>query len=254
MWGVVKKGPYGGIDIYHPLENVSSIDEIGKYNWPDPDDYNYNQFLRECEEFADYAVCSGPWSSFLYVACELMGMENFLVSLVEKPKIAHLLLDKIVDFYCEVVKRMFEKAKNKIDIFFMGDDYGTQDGLLISLPLWRSFISPRLKRLISLAKSYGYKVMLHSCGSVRELIPDLIQLGVDILDPIQVRAKGMEIEKLKRDFGDNISFHGSIDTQYTLPFGSPEEVKIEVIQRLEKIAPGGGFCLAPSQVFLPEIP
>ena len=254
MWGVIKKDSYGSIDIYHPLESVSSLDEIEKYQWPSPENYNYGQFLQECEGFTHYAVCSGPWSAILYVACELMGMENFLIALIEKPEIAHLLLDKITDFYYQVAKRMFEKTKNKIDIFFIGDDYGAQNGLLISLSLWRRFMAPRLNRLISLAKNYGYKVMLHSCGSVRDLIPDLIQLGVDILDPIQVRAKGMKIEDLKRDFGENLSFHGSIDTQHTLPFGSSKEVKIEVIKRLTEVAPGGGFCLAPSQVLLPEIP
>jgi uroporphyrinogen decarboxylase len=124
----------------------------------------------------------------------------------------------------------------------------------MSRKLWKKFFAPHLERLWKLAKSYGLKVQLHSCGSVRELIPDLLEMGLDILDPIQVRAQGMNPAELKKDYGHRLSFHGSMDTQETLPFGSELDVKNEVLERLRTMAPGGGFILSPSQHLLTEIP
>ena len=117
-----------------------------------------------------------------------------------------------------------------------------------------TFIAPHLKRLYGLAKRHGLKVMHHSCGSVRKLLPDLIALGVDVLDPVQVRAAGMDAAELKRDFGDRVTFHGSMDTQQTLPAGSPTDVRAEVLDRLRHLAPGGGFILSGSQDYISDIP
>ncbi|NPV53723.1 MAG: hypothetical protein HPY71_09395 [Firmicutes bacterium] len=253
-WGVRRKGPFGGIPIEHPLAGAISVEDIEKYSWPNPDNIDYDGFVRECEQYSDYAIYGGAWSPFFYVACELMGMDNLFVNMVEAPEVVHALLDKTCGFYLEVSRRMFEKARNKMDIFFMGEDFGTQNGLIMSRDMWRIFIAPRLKSLFEQAKLYGYKVMLHSCGSVRDLIPDLIEMGLDGLDPIQVRARGMNIEELKQEYGSVLTFRGSIDTQQTLPYGTPEDVKREVIDRICKIAPGGGFILNSSQNLLPEIP
>ena len=122
----------------------------------------------------------------------------------------------------------------------------------MSLEMWRKFIKPHLVRLFDLAKSYDLIVMLHCCGSIVDIIPDLIDIGLDALDPIQVRAAGMDAEYLARQFGKDLVFHGSIDTQQTLPNGTPADVAAEVKSRLEVF--GNGFICAPSQVFLPDIP
>lgn len=254
MWGVRKKGPFGGIPVEHPLAHATSIDDIEKYSWPDPNQIDYDTFIRECEGFRDYAVYGGAWSPFFFVACELMGMDVLLMNMIDMPDVIHALLDKSCDFYLEVSRRMFERARDKMHIFFMGEDFGTQNALIMSRETWKTFIAPRLKRLFDQAKHYGYKVMLHSCGSVREVIPDLIDLGLDALDPIQVRAVGMNIEELKREYGQMLSFRGSIDTQQTLPYGSIDDVKAEVRERMVKIAPGGGFIVCTSQVLLPDVP
>ncbi len=177
-----------------------------------------------------------------------------MIAMYDNPEVAATLVEKIANFYYRQAEIMFQKGKGYIDIFFMGDDYGVQNGLMMSRRLWKKFFAPHLERFWRLAKSYDLKVQLHSCGSVRELIPDFIEMGLDVLDPIQVRARGMVPEELKKEFGDRLAFHGSIDTQETLPFGSKEDVKKEVLHRLKVMTPGGGFIISPSQHLLTEIP
>ncbi|MHB9034925.1 MAG: uroporphyrinogen decarboxylase family protein, partial [Anaerolineae bacterium] len=151
-------------------------------------------------------------------------------------------------------RRMLLAAKGKVDIYFMGDDYGTQRCPFVHPRDFRRFMLPQLKRLYGLAKSFGLKVMQHSCGSVRLLLEDLLSIGLDALDPVQVRAAGMDMPGLKRDFGDRLTFHGSMDTQQTLPFGSVADVRREVIERLRVAAPGGGLILCGSQDYIADIP
>jgi uroporphyrinogen decarboxylase len=243
-----------GYPIGHPLSGAKTVAEIEAYPWPDPDAFDYEHYAEQCERVEDYAVCGGDWCPFFTWAHTLMGTEEFLTAMFDRPELVHAVLGRLVDYYCETSRRMFEAAKGRIDIFFMGDDYGTQIGPFISPRHFRKFIVPQLKRLYDLAKSYGLKVMQHTCGSVRAILPDLITAGMDILDPIQVRAKDMDVRALKRDFGDRISFHGSIDIQHTMPKGTSEDVRQEVLDRLTYIAPGGGLIISGSHHYLHDIP
>ena len=218
MWGIHQSKE--NYPIGNPLAHATTVAEVIAHPFPDPDALDYEHYAARCEQFADYAVCGGDWSPFFTMALELMGTEQFLVAMRVMPDVAHALLARIAGYYYETSRRMFEAARGKLDIFFMGDDYGTQRGPFVSRRDFHAFVAPHLQRLYGLAKSHGLKVMHHSCGSVRALLPDLIALGVDVLDPVQVRAAGMDVAGLKRDFGDKITFHGSIDTQRTLPAGS----------------------------------
>lgn len=252
-WGVIHDRR--GIPKVYPLASVSSIEELDRYGWPDPDKVNYHAIAKTVELYTEeYVVYGGAWSPIFFVTLGLTGIRSFFRFVYTSPEMVHRLLDVITDFYFEVSKRIFELCAKDIDVFFMGDDYGTQTGLFLSPRMFRTFFKPRLERLFKLAKKYGLIVQLHSCGSIREIIPDLIEIGLDGLDPIQVGAANMSVEEIKRVFGDKICLHGSLDTQKTLPFGKPADVKTEVLRRLETVAQGGGFVLAPSQVFLPEIP
>ena len=257
MWGIHQsKDNY---PIGNPLAHATTVADVFGYTFPDPDALDYEHYAARCEKFEDYAVCGGDWSPFFTMALELMGTEQFLVALRTMPEVAHALLQRTADYFYETTRRMFEAAQRPdgsswLDIFFMGDDYGTQRGPFVSHRDFDTFIAPHLKRLYGLAKRHGLKVMHHSCGSVRKLLPDLIALGVDVLDPVQVRAAGMGAAGLKRDFGDRVTFHGSIDTQQTLPTGSPTDVRAEVLDRLQHLAPGGGFILSGSQDYISDIP
>ena len=141
-----------------------------------------------------------------------------------------------------------------MQVFFMGDDYGTQRGLFWSPATWRRFIKPRLKKLYDLAHDRGYPVMQHSCGSVVQVLPDMIEIGLDVLQPIQVSAAGMDPAALKEQFGDRLAFMGAVDAQRVMAFGSPDDVREEVRNRIEILAPGGGYILSTSQGITPEIP
>lgn len=255
MWGVGKSCKWGGTSIYHPLKDVQTIDDVKDYPWPNPDDIDVDAFVSYCDTFyRDYCIYGGMWGPIFYIGYELMGMENFLITMYTNPELAHYILDKATDFYLEADKRLFEAVRDKMDIFFMADDLGTQENLIISIEMYDEFIGPRTKKIYDQAKNYGYKVMQHSCGAVKKIIPRLLELGLEILNPIQVSAKGMDPYQIKKQFGDKLVLCGSIDTVKTLPFGTKQDVKNEVIERIKTLAPGGGFILNSSQELLPEIP
>lgn len=253
MWGI-EKSVYGGIPVSHPLSHLESIEDIENYpHWPSPDQIDYDKYVDKMKQCQEYAVFGGMWSPFLEQATMLVGMENLMIMMYEDPELVDALLDKIVDFYLECNKRMFEKAGNLMQIFFMGDDYGTQRSLLYGPDLFRRFIKPRLKKLYDLAKSYGYVVQQHSCGSIVRIIPDLIDNGLDGIHPIQVSAAGMNLAELKETFGKDLYFAGSMDAMHLLIDGTDEEIEARIKETMD-LFDEGGFIFGPSQGFLPEIP
>jgi uroporphyrinogen decarboxylase len=236
-----------------PLAQVKSIREVNGYQWPRADWFDYSKIAGRCARKSDYALAAGK-TDFMGVGAFLQGMEQFLVGLEMEEPVTLSILDHLTEFFLDFNRRVFESAKGQLDIAWYGDDYGTQNGLLISTRTWRKLIRPRLLKLIELAKSHGLKVMFHSCGSVRSLIPDFIDIGIDILDGVQPEAVGMEPGELKRLFGRRICFHGTISTGGVLACGSSEDVRKEVIGRIQMMAPGGGFCLAPAHTVMPGTP
>lgn len=253
MWGI-EKSIYGGTPVAYPLANIESIEDLESYtHWPDPDDIDYDKYIEKMKRSQDYAVFGGMWSPFLEQASMLVGMENLMVMMYEDPELVDALFDKILDFYLECNKRMFEKAGDLMQIFFMGDDYGTQASLLYGPDLFRRFIKPRLKKLYDLAKRYGYIVQQHSCGSIVKIIPDLIENGLNGLHPIQVSAAGMKLADLKEQFGQELYFAGSIDAMHLLIDGTEEQIEQSIKETMELFGQGG-FIFGPSQGFLPEIP
>jgi uroporphyrinogen decarboxylase len=243
-----------GYAVENPLSHVSSVADVEAYPWPTADMWDYDVYAAECERFSEYAVLGGGWCWFFDAACDLVGMEKWMMMLIEQPDLCHAILRKTSDFFHESTRRMLERAGDQTDIFFTGDDYGTQRGPMLSLGMWRRFVRPHVERIYGLARRHGLKVMQHSCGSVGAFLPDLIECGLNILEPVQVRARGMKAQELARQFGGRLAFHGSIDTQQTLPFGTPDEVRREVRDRIETFKPYGGFTIAPSQHLMPEIP
>ncbi|HSV31322.1 MAG TPA: uroporphyrinogen decarboxylase family protein [Atribacteraceae bacterium] len=259
LFGIKRDGLFFGYAVAHPLKEAQTISDIENYPWDlyaNVDHYDYDRYREECRFFheAGYAVYGGPWAPITFWAMDLMGMDRFMMTMYDQPEIVERLLQRIADFYFRQAQIMFEKGKGVTDIFFMGDDYGVQNCPMMSRKLWMRFIAPHLSRLWALAKAHGLKVQLHSCGSVRALIPDFIEMGVDVLDPIQVRAAGMNPAELKKEYGGLLTFHGSMDTQETLPFGTVHDVREEVRHRMTVMAPRGGFIISPSQHLLTEIP
>ena len=252
LWQVRRDSVYNEV-IKAPLSEASSPANLDSYPWPQPEWYDVSNFRAECAGLQDYCVvlCDERTNrtSVLHQGIYLRGMENMMMDLAVNPPLVHELFERVTDFYLRLNRKIFEAADGAVDVILVGDDFGTQGGLLISRKMLGEFVYPHLKKHFSLAHEYGIKVMFHSCGAIRELIPDLIGLGVDILNPLQSGAEGMEPAGLKKEFGDRICFHGSVDTQKTLPFGSEADVRAQVRDRIKTLSPGGGFILAPTHNF-----
>ena len=205
-WGIRSlhlKAEHGSYDmhVHTPLWDAQSVEDLQKHAWPWPDIFDYSVMREQCARYRDYAVIYEGADLFTR-PCILRNMENVLLDMIERPDMAHYLIEKFTAFYCEDINRALEATNRGFDIYCEWSDFGTQRGLLISTRLFREFLAPYLKRMIDLCHSAGVKFMLHSCGAIRDLIDDFIALGVDILDPIQVAARGMEPAGLKRDFGE----------------------------------------------------
>ena len=258
MWGALKRDADPGDgrpnDI-SPFDENSTVDHVYNHQWPDPDALDYSKVRGECEKhYGEYATFGAPWSPFFHEVGWLIGQENFFVWMSTKPDVVEAIIGYIVDYEVEVTSRFLEAAGGMIDITYFGNDFGTQRGTFISPEMWNRFIRAPLKRYFDVSHEYGCKVMKHSCGAIREIIPSLIEDGVDILDPVQVAAAGMDLAGLVRDFGDRLSFHGGVNTQRTLPLGSVTDVRAEVRSYITLTSDRGGYILCGSQSFIEDIP
>lgn len=256
FWGVRRGGSYYGMPLSHPLAGVETVEQVEAYEgWPSPDWFSLEGLAEQADAWREYAIIGGPWVVVFTDATELVGMAEFFEKMHTHPEVMAAVIAKVADFYYELAERFFEALADRFDIFFFGDDFGTQQALLISPELWRRFCRPQIERFVRLGHQAGLRVMFHSCGAVRAILPDLVELGLDALNPVQARAVGMDLAGLKRDFGAALTFHGCLDHQQVLPFGTVEEVRAEVRRVIDIMAPGGGFCLAPSHdLMLDEFP
>lgn len=230
-----------------PLQKMT-LEEIKDYaKWPDPDWFDYDCVrgqVAAARATGKVVVFMGDRMNRcaqLKPAMYLRGVGQILLDLALNPEIAEYLFDRIAGFYLEYARRTFEAAGDGLDIFMMGDDFGTQNGLFMSPEMWRDYLMPNFKAMIDLGHRCGYKVAHHSCGSIRPIIPEIIECGLDILNPVQPGVYDMERRELKAQFGDRLTFHGSISIQKTMPFGTPDDVRNEVRERFETLGAGGGF-------------
>lgn len=235
------------------LQQAKSIEDLEKYNWPNSDWFDFSEFKSQLESYKDFCVMASGGSVFQHPTF-LRGMDTFLMDLIMNPDMAKFLMDKFTDFYLAYFERMFESAKGEIDIFRVADDVAMQTGLLISKEMFDEFVAQRLKKLIDLAHRYNIKFMLHSCGDVSQLIPRFIELGVDILDPIQVSATNMNVFDIHKKFGHLICLHGGIDTQQFLPNASTRDIKEKISDTINYFKNQSGYILSTSHVIEGDIP
>jgi len=228
------------------FEDAESETDFDRFDWPDPTRYVSADRCRAVVNAAPEgkAVMGVLWSSHFQDACAAFGMENAFVKMLTEPELFRALNERIVDFYLIANRVLYEAAADRIDAILIGNDYGSQLGPMVSPAILREFVLPSTKRLVDQAKSYGLKVIHHSCGSVAEIIPDLITIGVDAIHPIQAQASGMEPRSLKSRFGSQVSFCGGVDAQYLMVQGQPSEVTAKV-RELRSIFPTG-LILSPS--------
>jgi len=231
--------------VEHPLARFGSVDEIeSAYTWPTADWLDFSGIPAQIEGREHHPVHGGGSEPFL-TYCAMRGMEQAFVDLIDKPDMVHHCLGRLFALRREVTRRIFEQLPGRVDLCYIAEDFGTQQGLLMSAQTIREFFLPQMKRMMDLAHKGGARVFFHSDGAVREIIPDMIEAGIDILNPIQWRCPGMDRAGLKRDFGGKVVFHGGVDNQETLPFGTVDDVRAEVAANIDILGHGGGYILAP---------
>lgn len=231
---------------------AESLEDLKAYPWPDPQYLDFTEVYEEIEQHQDKMIFTGMWSPFFHLVADFFGMENYFIKMYECPEVVHEVTKRIVDFYVAANDKFFEGLGDRADVMFFGNDFGTQLDLFVSPNQFREFILPSFKRLIAVGKKYNKKIMLHSCGSIYRIIPDLIEAGVDMLHPIQAKAQGMSADELAQ-YRDKLIFVGGIDAQSFFVNATPEEIKEEV-RRVKSIL-GPGIIVSPShEEILPNVP
>lgn len=248
MWGVPLKDVQAGAAHYAevgsaPLEGYDTPESLKDYpGWPDVDRFDYDSAVGKAKEAAKEFAVVGPWVSFFEIYCQLRGMEQSMMDLVEDPELVDAILDRVESIQTEMMSRFFARAGKSLDMVFISDDIAGQTSLLMAPALWKRFLEPRLKRWCELIHAHGLKVFYHTDGAARPLIGPILDCGVDVLNPIQHVCPGMDLEELKKEFGHRVIFHGGVDNQYALPRGTEEDVRTETRRCLDTLGAGNeGF-------------
>lgn len=248
-YGITRRNTHASPGCFAEAETPADLE---KYPWPDVKYFDFTDIYRQIETYSDKMVFTGIWSPFFHTISDFLGMENYFCLMYENPVLVDALTEKVVDFYVEANEKFFEKLGDRADVMFFGNDFGTQRDLIISPEMFRRFILPSMKRLVDVGRKYNKKVMVHSCGSVYRIIPDLIDIGVELLHPIQAHAAGMSASDLVQ-YKNDLAFVGGIDTQSVFVNATPEEMCDEV-KRVYDIL-GGSIVISPShEVLLPNVP
>lgn len=261
-WGVSRifTGQYWDIK-KHPLKGAA-IDDLDRFPWPDPQRIDpqtidaYREQARKLHDETPYVVCGEhPVYGVFELGCWMCGFDDFLLKTALDPDFIHRFSEIILDYQKKIIEIYYGAIGEYIHFTTSGDDFGTQTGPFISPGMFAELVLPYFQERISYTKKFTRAAYFHhTCGSVFSLIPHLITAGVDILNPIQPSARDMEPEKLKKAYGDQITFYGGIDTQYVLPYGSAEAVHRAVTQVLTAMAGDGGYILAPAHNIQSDVP
>jgi uroporphyrinogen decarboxylase len=261
-WGVKWQRPAGSLyyDICNAPLSEATVDDLETYPWPDPDHpervAGVPEKARDIFEHMSYAVYADiPGNNIFEYAWYLRGLEQFMMDLIINKEFVHALLRKVTDIQKQRALNFLSKTGKYIDILRTSDDLAHQTSLFLSPALYREMIKPYQKEFFTLIKENSEaKILYHCCGAIFPLVPDIIDIGVDILNPVQVSCEGMNSAKLKEEFGTQLCFCGAIDSQHILPNGTPQDVDTEVRKRIADLAPGGGYLLAAVHNIQADVP
>jgi uroporphyrinogen decarboxylase len=234
MWGVRHTAVDYGTGSYHeavdpPLAAATSVEEVLAHPWPDVEAFDYDAVPGQIARHENYRwIMGGSYEPFL-LYCELRGLEKAYEDLLLDPEIAEAGLRKIFDFHFEHNRRIWHAGAGRVDCMYLAEDLGGQSSPLFSLDVYRRFLLPNQKRMADLARSFGVRVFYHTDGAARPFLPDLVHTaGINLLNPLQWKCPGMDLPSLAAEWGRQLIFHGGIDNQHTLPFGTEDEVRTEV--------------------------
>ncbi len=255
-WGIarVPGSSHHFVRLEFPMEDFTSVEQVDAYPFPDLlEDYRYSEMSESARKIRNNGFASSATiASHNYVAAwQLRGLEQFLVDMKSHPALAEAIIDRTTELSCHMAASFAEAG---IDVIVYGEDIATQRGLVMSPEMWRQWLKPRLKRVISAAHQARPDVlfMYHSDGDVTEVISELIEIGIDILNPLQPEC--MDVARIKEEYGSEIALWGGLSVQQTFPFGTPGDVRREVEQRMETLGRNGGYLIGPSHTIEPEVP
>ena len=270
IWGVPRISSTvelsGGSETYEevtapPLAGAQTIEDVHNHrHWPSPDWFDYRGIEQQCEAILEKKRAVAFMGdrlnrvAQLKPAMYLRGVEAILVDMAVNPEIAKAIFRRITGFYTGYLERILEASKGKIDVVVTGDDFGTQQGLLVSESMWDEYLREGFASYLSLARNAGAKTMHHTCGAVAPLVPRMIECGLDVLQSLQPEARGMRASDLKHSFGRRLSFHRGISIQRTMPFGTRQEIRAQVRELAEVMGEGGGYIFCTSHNIQADTP
>ncbi|MEN8227717.1 MAG: uroporphyrinogen decarboxylase family protein [Bacteroidota bacterium] len=280
IWGAPLEDIYGaagvgyGSDRKYPLAHASTVTDIENFPWPDPDDFDYEvvpevlktipndrakrldgKYGLETEGYSHEELTqSGPWVPLVCTLFDMFGLEETLLKLLLEPEIIDAAVRNIEGFMLEFYRRLLEAAGDEADIVYFGDDFATQTGMMMAPGQWRRFFLPTYKKLFDLIRSHDKVVWMHSCGSFHPVMGDLIDAGLQVWETVQIQATGNEPERIKKEYGSHITFYGAISTQNTLPYGTEEDVRKEVRERISVLGRSGGYICGADHGIMPDVP
>jgi uroporphyrinogen decarboxylase len=263
IWGSVRKIVTNGSSSYeeyaaYPLAEFNTPAEVEQWNkWPTSSCWDWNSFRIKVEKANKKIPCHIRYDigGIFESAWGLYGLDRFLMGFYENPELVCSIMECYTDIFISNFRALMDKAEDLVDMVYTYDDIATQDGLMISPDMWRQYILPFHQKLNKVIREYDVKLMYHSCGAVRPLIPAFIEeLDIDVLNPLQPRAKGMDMAFIKKTYGDRLSFHGGVDLQKTLPFGTVEDVQAEVSNICHTLGQGGGYICTSAHYIQGDVP
>ena len=260
IWGVERrpvKNVYGEyMEIFsYPLQHIENVEQVENYLWPKIEWFDFDSILKQIEELEEddeYSI-KIPGGSVLENSWFMRGMDRFLMDLVVNQEMANKIMEKVLSFWISIISESNKAAKGRIDMVNFGDDVGGQEGMLISMDIWRKMIKPWHEKIIAKSHDLGLKTNYHSCGSIKPIIEDLVGIGLDVLNPLQFSPKGFPPpEKLKTRYGERLCFEGGMDVQTVLPFYSAEEIEKEAEKLIRVLGKNGGYIINSSHRIQPD--
>ena len=257
IWGVKRRFSSYGLGGYmeiceYPLAEMETVEDLENFTWPSVDWFDFSvlpaQIKSHNQNGNEYAIIMGN-GNILESSWYMRGLELMLTDLLVEPELAEAVMTRVTNFFIEYFTRALtvtNRGGTPIDVIMTADDIGTQEGLMVSLDLWERMIKPHHMRLNEALHRFGVKILYHTDGAVMDALDGLVDMGIDVLEALQFDAKNMSPEIMKEKYGDRLCFQGGISVQSTLPFGTPDEVRREIEERIRVLGAGGGYILAPS--------
>jgi len=252
-WGTLLSGDYSA-NHPRPLAKAGSITDIENYNWPDPAQYDYTTAIQTARQIGAKSALRGPyWQPVFCRTCDMFGMEEGMIKMMTEPDIYQAAIEQIANVVEQNCIQLLDACRDDLPILALGDDFATQRGLMIPPEKWRKFFKPRYARLFEIGKSRGKYIWFHSCGNITEELGDLIDIGLDVWETVQLHTLGIPAEKLKQEYGKDLTFFGAVNTQ-RLPNWTRREVAQEVEKCIKILGENGGYICGPDHGIRPEVP